>query len=332
MSGKQYSWSHSSKQVDLALSGTGPIRFAAWVGVLRYIEQMGYGIRRLVGTSGGALVGGMYKAGLTVDEIEKILLETNYAKFAKSGFLKLMKAILAPRIFGGGYMNNGRKLERFFYRNTDGATMFDAKGLSIVTTDMVNGRMLVFSSESHPDMPVSKAIRASISLPVIWNGVHYQYDRREVEEIMSECCIDPQPVWHDPAVEVSCKRCGYRFRTRTVLMDGGLRNNFAINLLTEQGTDDRVPVIGFAIEHDFCTIQELYNFKDVMGSVISNLVDATKVEHMKDAFGAHIVEIEHGGLDVGSNVTKFTVGTEEKERWIDIGYEAARMNWNRLVA
>ncbi|MDX6611912.1 MAG: hypothetical protein QOD75_1098, partial [Blastocatellia bacterium] len=58
-------------RLGLALSG-GAARGLAHVGVLRALEEHGIAIDFVSGTSAGALVGGVYAAGMTVAEAETI--------------------------------------------------------------------------------------------------------------------------------------------------------------------------------------------------------------------------------------------------------------------
>lgn len=59
-------------KIGLALSGGGA-RGAAHVGVLRVLESMHIPIDYVVGTSMGAIIGGLYASGMTPDEIEEAL-------------------------------------------------------------------------------------------------------------------------------------------------------------------------------------------------------------------------------------------------------------------
>lgn len=61
----------------LLLSGGGA-RGAAHVGVLKVLEQERVPVDAVVGTSMGALVGGLYAAGLSAAEIERTMLETDW--------------------------------------------------------------------------------------------------------------------------------------------------------------------------------------------------------------------------------------------------------------
>ena len=62
-------------KIGLALGGGGA-KGAAHIGVLRVLEEHNIPIDYIAGTSIGSVVGGMYASGLTVDEIQKIMLET----------------------------------------------------------------------------------------------------------------------------------------------------------------------------------------------------------------------------------------------------------------
>ena len=67
----------SRPKIGLALSGGGA-RGLAHVGVLKELERLEIPIDFVVGTSIGALVGGMYALGMSPEEIEKELLEVSW--------------------------------------------------------------------------------------------------------------------------------------------------------------------------------------------------------------------------------------------------------------
>jgi NTE family protein len=64
-------------RIGLVLSGGGA-RGAAHVGVIRALEQMHVPIDAIAGTSMGAVVGGLYAAGLTGEEIERVFRELDW--------------------------------------------------------------------------------------------------------------------------------------------------------------------------------------------------------------------------------------------------------------
>ena len=64
-------------RVVLVLSGGGA-RGAAHVGVLRVLEEARVPVDAIVGTSMGSIVGGMYAAGMSPDELEQALVDTDW--------------------------------------------------------------------------------------------------------------------------------------------------------------------------------------------------------------------------------------------------------------
>jgi len=58
-------------EITLALGGGG-IRGLAHLGVIQFLQQQGFVMRAIAGTSAGALVGGLYSAGHDPQEIQHI--------------------------------------------------------------------------------------------------------------------------------------------------------------------------------------------------------------------------------------------------------------------
>jgi NTE family protein len=90
-------------RVVLALGGGGT-RGCAHIGVLRVLEREGIPVDGIVGTSIGAIVGGLYAAGMKVDEIEHRMLNRSLLKSYQTVPIPLRVALIpiffVPRIFG----------------------------------------------------------------------------------------------------------------------------------------------------------------------------------------------------------------------------------------
>ncbi len=69
-------------RIGLVLSGGGA-RGAAHVGVIRKLEEMHIPIDAIAGTSMGAVVGGLYAAGLSGDEIERVFRELDWQEMIR---------------------------------------------------------------------------------------------------------------------------------------------------------------------------------------------------------------------------------------------------------
>ncbi|MBX3004106.1 MAG: patatin-like phospholipase family protein [Anaerolineales bacterium] len=73
-----------SKRIALALGGGGS-RGGAHIGVLRALEHEGVSVAAIAGTSIGALVGALYLAGLTPDEIANASADMEHARLFRRG-------------------------------------------------------------------------------------------------------------------------------------------------------------------------------------------------------------------------------------------------------
>lgn len=201
-------------KIGLALSGGGS-KAGAHLGVLRVLEAHGVPIDYIAGTSAGAIIGGLYAAGLTLTEIENAIGsidwddmlrdappraqlpfrrkrdDLNYLVKSRPGFsdgeLKLPMGLL-----------QGQKVTQFFRRHlrgVSGVADFDALPipLRIVATDLANGQAVVIGEGD-----LALAIRASMSVPVVF-----------------------------APVKLGGKR----------LIDGGPANNLPIDVVREMGAD-----------------------------------------------------------------------------------------------
>lgn len=70
--------------VGLALSGGGAKGFAH-IGVLRTLEEMGVQVDVVAGTSMGAVIGGLYAIGLSVDSIEHVMADADWSSLIGDG-------------------------------------------------------------------------------------------------------------------------------------------------------------------------------------------------------------------------------------------------------
>ena len=69
-------------KIGLVLSGGGAKGFAH-VGVLKEIDNAGIQIDYIGGTSMGAIVGGLYAIGFSGNQIEKIIIETDFSSLMR---------------------------------------------------------------------------------------------------------------------------------------------------------------------------------------------------------------------------------------------------------
>ena len=71
--------SDNEPTIGLALSGGGA-RGLAQIGVIKALEESGIKIGAIAGTSMGSIIGGAYASGYTVEEMDSIVINTNWEK------------------------------------------------------------------------------------------------------------------------------------------------------------------------------------------------------------------------------------------------------------
>ncbi len=130
--------------------GSGGARGYAHIGVIQVLEERGYEIVGVAGTSMGALVGGLHAAGKLPAYAETVAAMTQ-----RDVFRLLDPSFRAPGAF------RGEKLMARVSELLEGATFADLDvPFTAVATDLLTRKEIWFQ-----DGPVETAIRASIALP-----------------------------------------------------------------------------------------------------------------------------------------------------------------------
>lgn len=150
-----------SNQVDVVLSSSG-VRVPCFVGGLKAIEDKGYEIQRIAGTSGGAIVAAGHSLGMTTDEMLEITKDIPYDSFRDFRFRNLLSA-KNPSVY------TGKGLDDFYKRLFDGAQLKDFQKDCYISVVTILGRnRIVLSKNTHPNLPVWEAVRMSSTIPFIF--------------------------------------------------------------------------------------------------------------------------------------------------------------------
>ncbi len=222
-------------KIGLVLGGGGA-RGAAHIGVLQELERMRVPIDAIVGTSMGAIVGGLYASGMTADELEELVGTLDWKDALSDrgeridlSFRRKQDEDAYPIRFELGLREGelqlpqgvlqGQKLDLVLRELTlDSSHIRDFDDLGIpfraVASDLVSGERYVMSSGD-----LALAIRASMSVPGAFAPVQIE-DR--------------------------------------LLVDGGLVGNLAVEVMQEMGVD-----IIIAVDVEF----PLYNREELISAV-----------------------------------------------------------------
>ncbi|GAB3514308.1 patatin-like phospholipase family protein [Pseudoxanthomonas daejeonensis] len=177
----------SRPRIGLALGGGGA-RGVAHISVLRKLEELKIPVDCIAGTSMGSLVGGLYAAGVSIEDMEALVLETDWKRLFDDTIPREERsyrrkqddrdsvATLGVGLNKGklevspGMLQGERILSMFERRTLAVSTVSDFDKLPIpfraTGTDLNTGRVVEIGHGS-----LAQAMRASMSLPGIFQPV-----------------------------------------------------------------------------------------------------------------------------------------------------------------
>lgn len=203
--GSHYNSIDEGYRIGLALSGGGA-RGLAQVGILKAIEESGLKIDALAGTSIGGIIGGLYAAGYSADELEDIIRNLDFRSLfsnrpSRTSMLltqrqEMERFLLSVRFDGfkpyiPQALTAGQRLSDLLTRLTLKANYvsggdFDRLKIPFraVTTDIVAGKEVIISRGHLAD-----AMRSTMAFPLAFTGVE-----SEERILMDGGMLDPIPV------------------------------------------------------------------------------------------------------------------------------------------
>ena len=178
---------HERPRIGLALSGGGT-KAGAHIGVLRVLEANRVPIDFIAGTSAGAIIGGLYAAGLSPDEIETAVAGIDWNDMLQDAPPRRDLPFRRKRDdldylvdyrpgFSDGELKlpmgfvHGQKVTNFFRRHLERVAVtrdFDELPipLRVVATDLETGEPIIIGEGD-----LALAIRASMAIPVFFSPV-----------------------------------------------------------------------------------------------------------------------------------------------------------------
>ena len=147
----------NKKNVALVLSSGGPRGFA-YIGAIEALEEHGYTITSIAGTSIGSLVGGIYASGKLAEFKEWLYSLNAWEVFS-----------LMDLSIGKNHFVKGERIIEAIMEIVPNVNIEDLPiPYRAVATDLYTGREVVFDHG-----PLFRAIRASISIPSLFRPVKY---------------------------------------------------------------------------------------------------------------------------------------------------------------
>lgn len=159
----QSHWAHERAKVGLVLSG-GAARGLAHIGVLQCWDERNLPLDLIVGTSIGALAGGLYASGMDIAEIVNMVEELNWKKLIEFKITPVRMLNLTSII-------SNERMGALLTSYIGEKTFEDLKIPFIcIACDLKTGEKIIFKEGR-----LIPAIRASSSIPGIFEPVSYKH-------------------------------------------------------------------------------------------------------------------------------------------------------------
>jgi len=296
-------------RIGLALGGGGA-RGIAHVGVLKYLEAHQIPIDCIAGTSMGAIVGGLYAAGMTPEEIERELENMDWADMfsdtpayrdlsfrrkqdESADLFKLELGFRNGRFMMPGGLITGQKV-RFKLQtltlHAEGTQSFDdlLVPFRAVATDIETGEIVILSGGN-----LAEAIHASFAIPGL---------------------IDPVNI------------------NGQLLVDGGLASNVPAQTVRDMGADI---VIAVNVGADLADRTRLNSFAMVTKQVVDLMLHANVAESLREAdvvITPDLTDFNSADFDKAAEIIPFGRAAAERVSEILKPYQLSATDYQTLTA
>jgi NTE family protein len=321
--------------VDLVLEGGG-VKGIALVGAYKVLERHGYHVRRVAGSSAGAIVGTLIASGMSADDMVDVMTHLDYTKFRDENFLdhfglvgKATSILFEKGIYKGEYFEHwldeqigGRTFGTFRDDDADPASAtFDPKRayrLVVMASDISNHRLarLPWDFSTHYPLgaepagggdgrKVSEAVRSSMSIPFFYEPHKMAYDWTH------EGKTDSRKAW---------------------MVDGGMLSNFPVDAFDRtDGGRPRWPTFGIKLSarpETESAPHEITSTLDFAGSLISTMTGFFDRVHIEDpAVLDRTMFVDTGTI----KATDFGLTADDQQMLFEHGQAAAEKflaTWN----
>lgn len=285
----------SRKKVGLVLSGGGA-KGMAHIGALKVIEEAGIPIDYVVGTSMGSIIGGLYSIGYTPEQLDSMVRVQDWT-FLLSDRTPRSEKNMAEREADEKYVISVPFSKTSIREVTGG--LIKGQNISNLFSELTLG---YHDSIDFNKLPIPFACVAED----ISKGVEKDFHSGVLSTAMRASMAIPgvfTPVRLDSMV----------------LVDGGVVNNYPVNVAREMGADI---IIGVDVQSDLKPADELNSAASILGQLIDLMGQDLYLKNLEET-NTHIkVNVE------GYSAASFT--STAIDTLILRGEEAAREQWESL--
>ena len=290
---------HSSqprKKVGLVLSGGGA-KGMAHIGAIKIIEEAGIPIDYVVGTSMGSIIGGLYAIGYTPEQMDSMVRKQDWS-FLLSDRISRSDKNMAERETDEKYVISVPFSKNTIHNVTGG--LIKGQNISNLFSELTLG---YHDSIDFNRLPIPYACVSEN----IADGKEYVFHKGVLSTAMRASMAIPgvfTPVRLDSMV----------------LIDGGVVNNYPVNVAKQMGAD---VIIGVDVQSDLKPANELEN----AGAILGQLIDLMGQEQ-------YLQNIKETNVHIKVNVKGYSAASFSQvavDSLIHRGLLAAEENWDALM-
>lgn len=321
--------------VALVLSGGGA-KGAAHVGALKFMEQYHFPIDMVVGTSVGGLLGGFYAMGYPPSYLDSLVRNLDWNR-TMSDDVDLKYIPYAKRKYDEKFVLSFP----FYYGSDDFLNRFQEDVRYAGTGD---GHLNLSAADAKPDDLVRRSLLSSLPsgflvgqnienlLSSLSAGLADSTDFFQLPIpfacVATDVVTGRAKVWHSGSINTALRSTmsipGYFAPVRTrgmVLVDGGMRNNFPVDIARDMGADI---VIGIDLSDTKSGYPDIHNIADIVWRGIDMFAEDSFERNVRN------VDVRIKPDVTGYNMMSFNA--EAIDTLIVRGYEAAEEMAGELAA
>ncbi|MFL8937949.1 patatin-like phospholipase family protein [Rossellomorea oryzaecorticis] len=279
-------------EIDGVFSGGG-VKGLALIGACQAIEERGLQLKRVAGTSAGAIIAAFIAAGYKSTEMKNIMEEMDIKKLLDSNALISLPFIKWFRVYYRLGLYKGAALENWIEQKLKARGIYTfadlpEKSLRVIASDLSNGRLLVLPDDlekygiAPQTFPVARAVRMSASLPYFFEPVKL----RSLEGT-------------------------------SLLVDGGVLSNFPMWLFDRENIKKTRPVIGVKLSLNYLQRpkKKINNAIDLYSALFQTMKDAHDSRYISRKHEKNVIFIPTEGVQT----TEFELSNEGKSELFETG-------------
>lgn len=250
-------------KVGVVLGGGGA-KGAAHIGVLKYIDEMGIPVDYVAGTSMGSIMAGLYALGYSPDEMAELIAGMNWSEYIGNKIDRTVMSAEVRKRRSTTVLNVPFSLKSLTQKNSNASFMNELPSAYVNNSSLVNlfnDLCVGYQGETNfNDLPIPFACVAT--------------DLVSGEEVVIRSGSVPTAIRASMAIPGVFSPVVIDDK---VLVDGGLVNNFPVDVLREMGADI---IIGVEVTRNKkVSAEDLKSLPQLMGQLLTNSTSAKRAEN-----------------------------------------------------